>query len=64
MEKDAEIKEQATLKAEYDRGFKDALNTVRGILRLRKMGISDCEIVRKFDLDPTFIHELMGWIKE
>lgn len=48
-------------KEAYDKGFEDALQLVRYCLKLRKMGVADCQIVKKFDLPPAFLHDLTEW---
>lgn len=54
---------QAELDAARKDGYDEALKLIRYILKLKKIGVSDCEIIKKFNLDPTFIHELMEWMK-
>ncbi|MFR5879479.1 MAG: hypothetical protein ACLUEQ_00990 [Cloacibacillus evryensis] len=63
MERNAGGDHAAELKAARAEGFVEALGLVRYVLKLKKMGVSDCEIIKKFQLDPTFIHELMEWMK-
>ena len=63
MERNAGGDHAADLKAARAEGFAEALRLVRYVLKLKKMGVSDCEIIKKFQLDPTFIHELMEWMK-
>lgn len=59
----AESNFNSELESARAQGFREALDTVRYVLKLKKMGISECEIIKKFQLDPTFIHELMEWMR-
>lgn len=59
----AESNFNSELESACAQGFREALDTVRYVLKLKKMGISECEIIKKFQLDPTFIHELMEWMR-
>ena len=47
----------------YEAGWNDAVKSIRCALRLKKMGLDDCEIVKKLDMPPSLLHELLGNIK-
>lgn len=51
----------ARLKKEaWQEGYDAALKKLRIAIKLRDMGIDDCEIVKRTDLPPVIVHGLLG----
>ena len=51
---------EAVRKEAWQEGYDAALRQIRNAIRMQKMGISDCEIVKRTDLPPTIIHDIIG----
>lgn len=46
-----------------EEGYKEAMKTIEGIIRLKQMGVADCEIVKRLDAAPAIVHELLENLK-
>ncbi len=44
----------------WQEGYDAALEKIRHVIKMRKMGMADCEIVRRTALPPALIHGLLG----
>jgi len=44
-------------------GYKEAMKTIEGIIRLKEMGVGDCEIVKRLDAAPAIVHGLLENLK-
>jgi hypothetical protein len=47
----------------YEAGWNDAVKSIRCALRLKKMGMDDCQIVKKLEMPPSLLHELLDNVK-
>jgi len=47
----------------YEIGWNDAVKSIRCALRLKKMGMDDCQIVKKLEMPPSLLHELLDNVK-
>lgn len=44
----------------WSEGYRAALEQVKNAIRMREIGMSDCEIVKRTDLPPTILHGIIG----
>lgn len=44
----------------WEDGYHAALEKVRMVPKLAKLGLPDCEIVKRTDLPPVIVHGMMG----
>ncbi|MCI8295775.1 MAG: hypothetical protein HFG22_07815 [Lachnospiraceae bacterium] len=47
-------------KEAWQEGYDAAMQKLRIAIKLRDMGIADCEIVKRTDLPPAIVHGLLG----
>ena len=59
MERTGSVDAKA-LKAAWQEGYEAAISKMRLALKLRDMGMADCEIVKRTDLPPFIVHGMMG----
>lgn len=48
------------LKEAWQEGYEAAISKMRLAIKLRDMGIADCEIVKRTDLPPFIVHGMLG----
>lgn len=52
--------EAKELKEAWQDGYEAAISKMRLALKLRDMGMADCEIVKRTDLPPFIVHGMLG----
>lgn len=59
MELTEEMLEKMKAQA-WQEGYDAALQKIRLALKMKDMGMEDCEIVRRTDLPPVIVHAVLG----
>ena len=59
MERTGSVDAKA-LKPAWQEGYEAAISKMRLAIKLRDMGIADCEIVKRTDLPPFIVHGMLG----
>ena len=47
-------------KEAWQEGYDAALEKIRYAIKMRQMGMADCEIVRRTELPPALVHAILG----
>lgn len=46
-----------------EEGYKEAMKKIEGIIRLKEMGVNDCEIVKRLDAAPAIVHGIIEHLR-
>ena len=46
-----------------EEGYKEAMKKIEGIIRLKEMGVNDCEIVKRLDAAPALVHGIIEHLR-
>jgi hypothetical protein len=46
-----------------EEGYKEAMKLIEGMIQLKEMGISDCEIVKRLDAAPAIVHGVLEHLR-
>lgn len=55
-----ETAEARALREAWQDGYEAAIGKMRLALKMRDMGMADCEIVKRTDLPPFIVHAVLG----
>ena len=46
-----------------EEGYKEDMKKIEGIIRLKEMGVNDCEIVKRLDAAPAIVHGIIEHLR-